>query len=68
MERNTSASGLCYINLLNGPINNPNQTTEALLGASKEVGLEVSAKKTGYVFMSLRLYISVNMLIFEAAP
>jgi hypothetical protein len=53
MERNTSSSGLCYINLLNGPINNPNQTTEALLGASKEVGIEVNEEKTGYVFISL---------------
>jgi Fe-S cluster assembly iron-binding protein IscA len=41
------------INLLNGHINNPNQTTKTLLDSSKEAGLEVNAEKTGCIIMSL---------------
>jgi hypothetical protein len=41
------------INLLGENINIKNENTEALLDASKEVGVEVNAKKTNckYIFM-----------------
>jgi hypothetical protein len=40
------------INLLGENINTTNKNTEAVLDASKEVGLEVNAEKTKYIFMS----------------
>jgi hypothetical protein len=40
------------VNLLGDKINIINKNTETLVGASKEVGLEVNAEKTKYMLMS----------------
>jgi hypothetical protein len=40
------------VNLLGGHMNTVKKTKKALLGVGKEVGLEVNAEKTKYLFMS----------------
>jgi hypothetical protein len=40
------------VNILGGSIHTVKQKTEALLAASKEIGLEVNAEKTKYMVMS----------------
>jgi hypothetical protein len=40
------------INLLRDNINTIKESTETLLGASKDVGLEINAEKTKYMIMS----------------
>jgi hypothetical protein len=40
------------VNILHGTIHTIRKNTEALLIASKEIGLEVNAEKTKYMFMS----------------
>jgi hypothetical protein len=41
-----------YVNLLGGNENIIKKSTEVLLDASKEVGLQVNAEKPEYMFMS----------------
>jgi len=41
------------VNILGGSINTVKENTDALVLASKEIGLEVNADKTKYMFMSL---------------
>ena len=40
------------VNILRGSVHTIKKNTEALIGASKEIGLEVNADKTKYVVMS----------------
>ena len=49
----TSASGLCrYVNILGGSTYTLKENAEALVAATREIGLEVSADKTKYMVMS----------------
>jgi hypothetical protein len=41
-----------YVNLLGNNMHATEKITEALIGASKEVGLEVNAEKTKYMLTS----------------
>jgi len=41
-----------YVNILGGSIRTLKGNAEALVAATREIGLEVSADKTNYVFMS----------------
>ena len=41
-----------YVNILRGSVHTIKKNTEALIVASKEIGLEVNADKTKYTFMS----------------
>ena len=41
-----------YVNIWGGSVHNIKENEEALVVASKEVGLEVNADKTNYMFMS----------------
>ena len=48
-----SASGLCrYVNILGGSIHTLKENAEALVAATREIELEVSADKTKYMVMS----------------
>jgi hypothetical protein len=40
------------VNLLGDSINTIKETTETLLGTSKDVGLEINVEKTKYMIMS----------------
>jgi hypothetical protein len=51
------------VNLLGGNINVINKNTEAVVEAIKEVGLEVNAEKTKYMFMSHRQTTRQNLYI-----
>jgi len=49
----TSASGLCRdVNIPGGSINTLQKNAEALVAATREIGLEVSADETKYMVMS----------------
>jgi hypothetical protein len=55
LKLNRSHQFLAYaydVNILEGNIDTIQKNTEALLDASKEVGLEVNSEKTKYVLMS----------------
>ena len=41
-----------YVNILGGIIHTLKENAEALVGATREIGLEVSADKTKYTVMS----------------
>ena len=48
----TSASGLCRCYILGGSVHIIKKNAEALVVASKEIGLEVNTDKTKYMVMS----------------
>jgi hypothetical protein len=55
LKLNGSLQLLCYAddsNILGGNVHTIKENTEALVAASKEIGLEVGADTTGYMFMS----------------
>jgi hypothetical protein len=48
------------VNILGASIHNIRKSTEALVVASKEIGLEVNAGKTKYMVMSLEQKVGQN--------
>jgi hypothetical protein len=48
------------VNLLRDNIDTMNKNTETLIGASKEVGLEINVQKTKYVLLSRHQNVDQN--------
>ena len=74
MKLNGTHQLLAYandVNILAGSIHSPKENAEALVAATSEIGLEVSASKTKYMFMSLDqnagriCNVSINNSTFE---
>jgi hypothetical protein len=52
-----------YVNLLGDSMNTIKESTETLIGASRDIGLKINAEKTKYMIMSCHLYSGQNQHI-----